>query len=61
MTRRAVDIETASKAAGVSVRTIYRWIDAGLLHPSDGLVDLDEIDSARARRAYVALVKRLTL
>ncbi len=29
---RAVDVETAAKIARVSIRTIYRWSEGGLLH-----------------------------
>lgn len=54
-----VDVGAASKAAGVSVRTIYRWISEGWLHRDDGLISLDELDAVRATRRRAELVKRL--
>jgi predicted site-specific integrase-resolvase len=60
---RLVDVDAAAVAAGVKVRTIYRWISQGWLHPvqnSPIMLRLDEIDEVRAMRLRVALVKRLT-
>lgn len=50
-----LDSATAAAAAGVTERTIRRWVRAGILHNHGTdrrmLVHLDDVDTARTRRA----------
>ncbi|MQB00508.1 MAG: hypothetical protein GEU78_09495 [Actinobacteria bacterium] len=50
-----LDSATAAHAAGVTERTIRRWVRSGVLrnHGTDRrlLVHLDDVDTARTRRA----------
>lgn len=44
-----VDLAAGAAHAGVSLRTIQRWVRAGFLTPHRGMVTLDDIDRAKEK------------